>query len=449
MRKKNGFTLVEVILAIAILGIISVGFLTLLSSHLIFLNKTKDISQEVFLTQREMELEIDRVKEKIRNKKLILNERVIFNSLGGVKVNYYEVEKTHNNKAYYTLVSNVKPEILKPIELKSIGIKIEQGSNNVSYGYGTGGFEVVGNFENDVAYKWDHLLNVVEWYVSTKEYITPLPKDPNFSLNDDIINKSYYYPLFPRDYELVSNETINNFGAYEKIFPLSLDKYKGRHIIFTATPGAKSGKIGKQSVSSPVFISGLPIKENLVSHFDAGFIDPSDNNEVEVNGKENRVKKWIDISSIYGRSEPNEAAWVISKKPKLMKMGMETGSKWQYVEFSEENQYLDMQNQNTNNIYVFAVVRNGEGNEESVFMKNGDNEFKIPKKEHIDEEGKEEWVLVKEQISSESNELKIGGPNVDIAELVIYNGAPDNDKIESLKNYFNTKYKLPIAVGDK
>ena len=82
-------------------------------------------------------------------------------------------------------------------------------------------FTVVGNFENDDEYKWDHLLNVVEWYVSTKEYTTPLPKDPNFSLNDDIKNDSYYYPLFPRDYVLVSNETINNFGSHERTLPLS------------------------------------------------------------------------------------------------------------------------------------------------------------------------------------------------------------------------------------
>ncbi|MBU3144902.1 Ig-like domain-containing protein [Clostridium sp. CF012] len=443
MRKRNGFTLVEVILAIAILGIISVSFLTILSSHFIFLNKTKVISQEVFLTQRDMEMEIDNVKEKIRNKELILKEKVIFNSLGGIKVNYYEVEKTHNNKAYYTLVSNVKPEVLTPIALKNIGIKVKQGSNNVSYGYVTGGFSIVGNFENDAAYKWDHLLNVVEWYVSTKEYTTPLPKDPRFSLNDDIINDSYYYPLFPRDYELVSNETINNFGSYERTFPLSLEEYKGRHIIFTATPGAKSGKIGKQSVSSPVFISGLPITQNAVSHFDAGFIDPSAPTEVDVN----KVRKWLDISSIYGQSIPNESASKIDKTPELMKMGMGTGFKWQYVSFSANDQYLEIPSQNTNNndIYIFAVVRNKIGNEESVFLKNGEHEFSIPKEETT---GGQKWFLVKEAISSKNDKFRIGGPNVDIAEVVIYKGRLTSEKIDTIEKYFNEKYKSPILIGD-
>jgi prepilin-type N-terminal cleavage/methylation domain-containing protein len=447
MRKRSGFTLVEVILAIAILGIISVSFLTVLSSHFIFLNKTKDISQEVFLTQRDMEMEIDDVKEKIRNKELSLKQKVIFNNLGGIKVNYYEVEKTYNNKAYDTLVSNVKPEILEPIGLKSIGIKVKQGSSNVSYGYGTGGFSVVGNFENDVAYKWDHLLNVVEWYVSTEEYTTTLPKTPDFNLNDDIKNNSYYYPLFPRDYVLVSKETINNFGSYERTFPL-LDNYKGRHIIFTTTPGAKSGKIGKQSVSSPVFVSGLPITENLVSHFDAGFIDPSDATVVEVNGKKNKVIKWQDISSIYGQSEPNEAARITNQKPELMKMGMETGSKWQYVSFSADNQYLEIANQNTNNndINIFAVVRNRVANEQSIFLKNGEYEFSIPKDENVDEQ---KWFLVKESISSKSDKFRIGGPNVDIAEVVIYKGGLTSEKIQTLEKYFNAKYKDPILLGDQ
>lgn len=446
MSKRRGFTLVEIILAIAILGIISVSFLTILSSHFVFLNKTKDISQDVFLAQRDMEVEIDVVKEKIRKNELILKEKNIFAELGGVKVKYYEVEKTHNNKVYYTLVSNVKPEIIEPIELKNIGIKLKQGIEQVFYGYGTGGFSVVGNFENDNLYKWDHLLNVVEWYVSKEDYTTPLPKDPDFSLNEDILNDSYYYPLFPRDYELVSNETINNFGSHERTFPLSLlDKYKGRHIIFTATPGAKSGKIGKQSVSSPVFISGLPITQNAVSHFDAGFIDPSARNEVDVNN----VKKWLDISSIYGRSEPNEAATVINKRPELMKMEMDTGFKWQHVRFSDD-QYLEIKNQNTSNndIYIFAVVRNRVENAESVFLKNGGYEFNIPKEESVNGVVGKDWFIMKESISSQNNDFKLGGPNVDIAEVVIYKGGLTSDKIETIENYFKAKYKSPVVVGD-
>ena len=449
MRKRNGFTLVEVILAIAILGIISLSFLTILSSHLIFLNKTKDISQEVFLTQREMEIAIDYAKEDIREGNLTLKERIIFGDLGGVKVKYFEIEKTLNNKAYYTLVSNVKPEVLEPIEIKSIGIKLKQGINEVSYGYGTGGFNVFGNFKNDVDYKWDHLLNVVEWYVSTEEYTTPLPKDPDFSLNEDILNNSYYYPLFPRDYILVSNETIYNFGAHERTFPL-LDKYKGRHIIFTVTPGAKSGKIGKQSVSSPVFVSGLPITENLASHFDAGFIDPSDADKVEVNGKKNKVRKWLDISSIYGQSEPVEAAEKIASKPELTKMGTDTGSKWQYVTFDKNNQYLEIKSQNTNNddIYIFAVVRNTAENSESVFLENGGYKFSIPKEESINGTIGKEWFIVKESISSENDDFTLGGPNVDIAEVVIYKGGLTSEKIKTIESYFNVKYKTPTIVGD-
>jgi prepilin-type N-terminal cleavage/methylation domain-containing protein len=449
MSKRNGFTLVEVILAIAILGIISVSFLTILSSHFAFLNKTKDISQEVFLSQREMEIAIDNAKDEIRNGSPTLKEKTIFGDLGGVKVKYLEIEKTLNNKAYYTLVSNIKPEIIEPIAIKSIDIKLKQGISKVSYGYSTGGFSVVGNFENDNAYKWDHLLNVVEWYVSKEEYTTPLPKDSSFSLNEDILNNSYYYPLFPRDYTLVSNETIYNFGAHERTFSL-LNSYAGRHIIFTVTPGAKSGKIGKQSVSSPVFVSGLPITENLSSHFDAVFIDPSNAIEIEVNGVTNKVTKWFDVSSIYGKTEPSESAGFLNKKPELMKMGMDTGYKWQHVRFSATDQYLEIKSQNTknNDIYIFSVVRNRVENAEAGFLKNGGYEFSIPKEESVNGVIGGDWSIVKESISSQNDDFRIGGPNVDIAEVVIYKGGLTTEKIKTIENHFKAKYKSPIVVGD-
>lgn len=447
MNNRKGLTLVEVILSIAILGIISVAFLTSISSHFTFLNKTKSITQEAFLAQREMEKEIDVIKDKIRKNELSLKEKTIFNSLGGVKVKYYEVEKTYNNKAYYTLVSDVKPEILEPIELESIEIKLKQGTTEVSYGYGTGGFNVVGSFKNDNKYKWDHLLNLVEWYVSTEDYNMPLPKAPDFDLNDDILYYSYYYPLFPRDYILVSNETIYNFGTHERAFP-KLDSYAGRHIIFTVTPGAKSGKIGKQSVSKPVFVSGLPITDNLAIHFDAGFIDPSDENEVKEAGGINKVEKWLDISSIYGNNQPSQAAITPSsyEKPELLKTEMGVGFIGQYVKFSQ-NQYLKIENQNTENktIYVFSVVRNRSINEESLFLDNGDKQLTIPTEvETIDNN----WTIVKESFESNNNTFILGGPNVDIAEIIVYDGQLTPEKIQKVENYLNSKYKSPTISGD-
>ena len=66
MNNKKGYTLIEVVLSLAILGIISIGFLTVAGSNFSFFNKARGISQTVFETQQEIELFIDKVKEGIR-----------------------------------------------------------------------------------------------------------------------------------------------------------------------------------------------------------------------------------------------------------------------------------------------------------------------------------------------------------------------------------------------
>ena len=74
MNIKKGFTLIEIIVSIAVLGIMSMGFLSFLSNHYSLLNSTKDISSEVFLTQRDIEEEIEKeceIKFKITNYKIL------------------------------------------------------------------------------------------------------------------------------------------------------------------------------------------------------------------------------------------------------------------------------------------------------------------------------------------------------------------------------------------
>ena len=72
MDNKKGFTLIEVILSLALLGIISVGLTAVMSNHFLFFNKSKNISKEVFETQEKMEMLIDEIKEDIREKNLTL-----------------------------------------------------------------------------------------------------------------------------------------------------------------------------------------------------------------------------------------------------------------------------------------------------------------------------------------------------------------------------------------
>ncbi|MDY0277983.1 MAG: prepilin-type N-terminal cleavage/methylation domain-containing protein, partial [Acholeplasma sp.] len=382
MKKLRGFTLVEVIISIAILGIISVGFLAAISSHYSYLNKTKEISEEVFLAQAEMEEKIDIVKDSIRENDgtITLKQKTIFADLGGIVVDYYEMQEPISSKKYYTLVSDVKPDILGVIELESLSSKLKQETQDSSVGYANDSFDIIGTFKNNDLYKFDHLLNVVEWYVSTDKFIMPMPKSATFDINDDIAYYSYYYPLFPRDYILIDNDVVNNFGTHNVTFP-DLSSYAGRHIVFTATPGAKSGKIGKQLASKPIFISALPIIDDVVTHFDASYIDPTISDETDINGTNIGVKRWYDLSSIFGRNTPNQYAEPINttQYPDLIKMEINLGFAGQYVRFDNDNKRLRIINQGTknNDVYIYSVVRNRVITDKSKFLKNGTNDLFI------------------------------------------------------------------------
>lgn len=432
MKNRKGLTLIEVVLSIAILGIISLAFLLSMTSHFTFLNKTKNISRNSFLAQREMENEIDFVKDKIRKKELSLKEKTILNDLGGINVNYYEIGKEYYGRDYYTLVSDIKPEIHEPIKLENIDIKIEHNTKIVPYGYLSADFKVEGSFTNKDDHKWDHLLNVAEWYVSSDNYIMPIPD--GLTLDDNI----YYYPIFPKDYVIVDNDTIYNFGSHKVDFE-KLKDYSGRHIVLTATPGAKSGRIGEQMVSKPVFISGLPITENLIMHFDAGFINPLDINQVDIN---NKVKRWFDLSSIYGNENPNEYLEQTDSniQPELKKTEKNKEFRGQYVNFNNTEILSINDSLNSNKeLYLIAFVRNRVKTEDSIFMKNGTNEFNVSKDT---EENENDWKLVVQQFNSENQTYNMGGPNVDIAEIVIYDQNLNEEELEKLNIYFSQKYKL-------
>lgn len=453
MTNRKGMTLVEVIVSVGILGIVAVGFFGFLSNHLSYLSKSQEISQKVFLAQGEMEKKIDEVKEIIRSggEGLTPKTKTVLSSLvaGGIEVTYYEVHETYDNKPFYTLVSNIKPEVIEPITLDWVNIQLQQqltsGKVDVPYGYGNSNFSVTGTFKNNDAFKWDHLLTLGEWYISSDEYNMPLPKSSEFPHGDDILYYSYYYPVFPRDYILVRNEIVYDFGTKQVILP-DIEEYRGRNIVFSATPGAKSGRIGVRMTTDPVFISGLPITDNLVFHLDANQIDPTGSTS-EVSPHSTDVVKWHDLSSVIGKSAPDQSATVPTGfgPPSLHKTEMGIEFIGQYIRFSGSSK-LVISDQGTynQNIYVFAAVRN-RSTESSVFLKSPDTSIDV---EGYSVENPDAWNIVKEAIKWPTNDFEIGGADVDISEIVVYKGTPSQDDIDVIENYLKQKYSTPIVLGD-
>ena len=126
---------------------------------------------------------------------------------------------------------------------------------------------------------------------------------------------------------------------------------------------------------------------------------------------------------------------------------MEEAFRGQYVQFNNQNQTLNLTGQGTNgkNIYVFAAVRNNTVDlEEVLFLTNTDENGSV--EISIIPEGNQigEWIIVKNFVDNARNNFKIGGPDVDIAEIAVYNSALSNGEIEEIENYFLSKYRTSI-----
>jgi|LSQX01.1.fsa_nt_gb prepilin-type N-terminal cleavage/methylation domain-containing protein len=441
MKKSNGFTLVEVIVSLGVLGIIAIAFLGAIASHFTYMTSTKRITQNAFKAQELMEYEIDEAKIRVKTADPATLKKVkIFTSdLGGIDVNYEEVKITYNNKDYYTLISNIKTEPLEMISLESIGIKLMQGATQIQgdfYGYATDEFSVVGSFSNDNLYKWDHLLNQVEWYISSDKFNIPLPKNQSAVLNDD---EGHYYPLFPRDYAIFSNETIYKFGSSETTFPY-LEDIGGRHLVFSVIPAAKSGKLGVRLSSKPIYISGLPVTDNLITHLDASYIDVlSDTTEALLSGTEYLLKVWYDISSIHGLSAPSESAVSPNNytfRPFVYRTDVDDPFSGQYVKFDSGKYVQINQGSSGGQVTVYAALRN-RSDDASAYLVNGANALSI---ELPVVEGSYEWSIIRSNLTLDGNGFRIGDSKTDIAELIIYSGSLSDEDNSKVLDYLSRKY---------
>ena len=452
MINKKGFTLVEIIVSLAVLAILTVSFLTIITGNFIITNKTIDITKTAFEIQKSLEEKIDKVTGYLVGDEIPPEEDYrsgqmnIWSSLksGGITVKYYEVEDANNNKVFATLVPNVKIDLLEPISLASINLQFNRSSReNLIYAYGNQSIEAVGNFENDEEFRYRHLTNVVEWYVSDSKFIMPIPNDDEVigGIIEDIHEFVNYYPMFPRDYVIVKNERIDNFGAStSKITDLT--PYIGKHLVYTATPGEKSGKIGKQSVSRSMFISGLPVMDNLAMHLDANFIDTYNSNglgEVIKDGESFLISKWYNLFSIIGNSSPNEffGQSNVAISPKLFKTESSDRFKGQFVRFEAGKSLSISKSISGNKQNVFVVARN-RSSLDSTIISNNNYAINMAPSPDLSK-----WTLVETVVNSNNgNDFVIGDSNVDVAEIIFYNGELSQENKDKVRSYLRTKYGL-------
>lgn len=439
MKKRKGLTLLEVILSIAILGIISLAFLSALSNHFGFLIKSNEIAQDEFLAQGLMEEELERIKEEIKNDDSLVYKSInIFPDLidDGIDVKYLEVKSPVDDEFYYSYIPKMKIEELTVLKLQSVENKVLYKNtevSNLSYAYLNDDFKLKGIFRNESAYKKFVYLNTVEWYASDTKFIMPIYNRSQLEEDSD------YYPSWPDDYSLVKTGYIENYGnPHETKIDISLE-YLGRHMILAVTPGAKSGKLGEQMTGDlPIFVSAVPKLENLLIHLDANFINPLG---TDLNTNTNQIKKWLDLSTILENGLLDDFAFASNGYPTLEKTDTTDSFKGQYIKFQENERLGINKNIVEDKVWIFAIVRKQDPDTEPNILTNEENFFRM---NTVDFNEDNSWFLIKGELNIGTDDFIIGDDGIEISEIVIYKGPLSEADSSDISEYFKSKYNLPI-----
>jgi len=311
-----------------------------------FLRESKEIAQETFLSQQDIELEISDIKNELKSPTHGLTMSNV--EIDGVTVSYHQVVKAYNGTSFSFLVTPEQwPEyiILNTFDVLST---LKSNTANAFHVYPIASSSIVGsNTPDALTYSTHWMMDIYQWYVSRPGFNIPVPMGsdlvPKFKFYDYLVSKGLEadvgnrYPQFPFDYDLIATETTN-------ILP-DLTKYAGRHIVFKVTPAAKSGRLGIPEYSEPVFISGLENTTNLVLHLDAAYLDPSYMNSSSVSNVTSDLKviNWFDLSSGIGVVAPTESGSATnnnSKRPLVVDSTI--GSEFVGSEVVENADFVDL-----------------------------------------------------------------------------------------------------------
>lgn len=433
MSKRKGLTLIEIIISIALLGIISVSFLGVFGNSLNFLNINRGMTAEVFADQKGMELAIEKIKDDLKNgddpDDTTTTEKTITSAFGtSIDIDAYQLKYPLDNKAMYTLITDTRlPDFEVPIA-ENVTATLRDKTTPVTRAYAIADTNVLGSSTIDPDTSDVFMVNNYNWYVSRPGFNMPMPTTPILEI--EVGNK---YPKFPEDYSLIPTSTTVDLNV--------VPAYAGRHIVFAVTPAAKSGKMGKTVPSNSVFISGLPPSSaNLFLHLDGSVISSTDTNEITKSGSDIFVKNWVDLSA--NRKDATQA--VLSSSPRLIENPIAGDFVGKFVRFDTGKTLKVTHDTISNaNLNMFAVVR---GPDSSIFYTNGGTSISTSG-DPIGGSG-DPWKLVTRTYTSSNRVFDLGNTNVDIAELIIYRGNLTVDQEKDIKEYLTKKYMPLETVGE-
>lgn len=356
LKIKRGFTLIEVIVSIALLGILAVAFLPSITNHFKWLVDTKTIiTQKSFGIQDDMEISIQKVIKAMNSggidpadySSLGITEKIEVELFQDEFSSYasryypsaYKVEVSDGGMKFTTLVGDKRlPELPVPqidaISRMFIKDSAESPGNHEYFNYPNLKIKAKSNMSENPSNSFNRYRS--DWYVSKPGFNIPIQSIENIDEDNDI---GRIYPAFPDDYVAVPihSELGNDYSyisATERNISVELkndivNKYPGRHILYTITPFAKSLKKGGTSSLLPLYIYGPTVTANLALHLDASTIDMGDkynvstnsNGTIQLDDEDNYIiRKWKNSSpSLKSPATGRDAVQTSSNMPLLLR----------------------------------------------------------------------------------------------------------------------------------
>jgi len=225
VNMRKGMTLIEIIISIALLGIIAFGILPAISAQYSMVHKTKNITVDSFDSQSEVENRVVSKRVELRDGKISPTKNF---TVLGVNIKAYDLKVTSakfGNRTIDIFLSKelAKREKFSSLTANNVRIEVVGGTSNDFANLAKGTPSLEGKVDAITDSTW--YTNVYKWYIS----------DPGIS-----------EPVFPDDYKQISQYVIP--PTQTKI--TDLNPYANRFIRFSVTPVDKHGVRGSEVFSN-------------------------------------------------------------------------------------------------------------------------------------------------------------------------------------------------------
>lgn len=439
MKNNNkGFTFLEIILAVAILGVISVVLLASMAGQFRWIKYSQNMTVSIAKAQQDTELLIDTVKKGLKDfydtsdgnsdpKPDNMRSYVISFSDGTTRTIEGYPRTCNTNISFgsnsatlslFTIVADNKmPEL--PVASETVSLKF---SDNSLVAYQDLSLSVDSTIENFQDPFGVHMSDVYRWYVSRPGFNIPMIANPAE------LDKGKLYPIFPNDYTIIP-------GAAGASIPSVLKAYSGKHLICTVTPASFSGKLGMTVVSNPVFVAGLPFTDGLLVDLDASMISETDADDSLRDSI--FIENWGDISgniiSASQASKSKQPELIVAETGENIVNGTKYKSYTKLVKFDGAEKSLKTKSigaTDLSNITIFVAARESLTENIIIYRESEPNSpVSIDNNDKL-------------TISTGTTDFS----SIEIAEIIVYDRILLKSEVDLIINYLSNKYKHDDSI---